>query len=139
MGASGPGDRVKKPKLDALRKRRYRARLREAKALGLALRDDRPPAGVLGLIDEQGGGTGIVGVTLLEGLERLANDEAAPGQARVSAARAVLEAQGVLGRHARDPADEAAERPVGLLSRAGLERELVRLRRSVMPASRPGK
>jgi len=138
MGKSGPGGRLS---AESLRKRRYRDRLKSAQALGLALRADAPPPGAIvpGPVPGQMDEAGNIGVTLLAGLERLAENENASGQARVSAARTVLEVQGIIGKHARDPADEAAERPVGLLSRAGLERELVRLRRSVMPASRPGK
>jgi hypothetical protein len=150
MGKSGSGDRLKAKPLssESLRKRRYRQRVKSAEALGLALRADAPPPAAAAMVitgaeseNVPGQLSGIrdAGSTLLIGLERLAENENASGQARVSAARTVLEVQGIIGKHARDPADEAAERPVGLLSRAGLERELVRLRRSVMPASRPGK
>jgi len=135
----------KPPTTESLRRRRYREKLRAAESLGLALRADAPPPTAVGqpvlgdIVPGQATISSVSDSPLLQGLERLASDEMASGQARVSAARAVLEAQGILGKHARNPGDEATERPVGLLTRAGLERELIRLRRSVMPASREPK
>ena len=130
---------MKPPTTESLRRRRYREKLRAAESLGLALRADAPPPQAGEVVPGQAVGSSVADSPLLLGLERLAGDESASGQARVSAARAVLEAQGVLGKHARNPGDEPAERPPGLLTRAGLERELIRLRRSVMPASREPK
>jgi hypothetical protein len=110
---------------------RYREKVKAAKALGLAPRAD-PPLRVHKSVDRQI----IPGSELIEGLQRLAGDESASGQARVSAARAVLEVQGVLGRHATGQRDKDAQVPPALLTKAGLVQELARLRRSILPGTR---
>lgn len=115
---------------ESLRKRRWRERIKAAQALGLEARSDPPP--VPGPVP----GHNIPGQELLKGLQRLAGDESAGGQARVSAARTVLEAQGVLGRHATGQRDKASDVPPALLTREALVRELGRLRRSILPGTR---
>ena len=110
---------------ESLRKRRYRERMREqaeaqktAEARGLG--PDRVPGPVLGQQN--------TGQPLLDGLRNIAENEQTPAHARVTAFRAVLEAQGQLGRHAPPPRDKAEMLPPQLLTRAGLVAELARLR-----------
>lgn len=143
MGTGGSHNRMK---AETLRKRDYRERVRTAQALGLAPRADPPvktmrrPTVVPGQDMGQGLGQdenpGKPEQQLIRGLQALAGDESASGQARVSAARAVLEVQGVLGRHATGQRDKEASLPASLLSRDGLVRELSRLRRSILPGTR---
>jgi hypothetical protein len=138
LGARLASDRVKATKAETLRKRRYRETIRTAQALGLEPRMD-PPIGNRGVRRDTLGhvpGQQTAAPNLIKGLEALAGDETASGQARVSAARAVLEAQGVLGRHATGQRDKEAQLPAGLLTRDGLVKELARLRRSVLPGTR---
>jgi len=61
-------------------------------------------------------------------LERLAQSEETGAQARVSAARTLLEAQGAIGRHQSRPEGQDAGTSVGTLSREAMVRELARLR-----------
>lgn len=72
---------------------------------------------------------------LLHRLALIAEDEKASSTSRVSALRTALEVSGALGRHARKPQDTELSLSPGILTRAGLERELMRLRRVVMPGT----
>jgi hypothetical protein len=72
---------------------------------------------------------------LLRRLALIAGDEKASSTSRVSALRTALEVSGALGRHARKPQDTELSLSPGVLTRAGLERELMRLRRVVMPGT----
>jgi hypothetical protein len=124
---------------ERLKKRRYRERLKTARALGLEVRSDPPipGRGQPGTGRGQDVGQAVAGEQLIQGLQQLAADESASGQARVSAARAVLEVQGVLGRHATGQRDREGTVPPSVLTREGLVRELARLRRSILPGTRP--
>jgi hypothetical protein len=123
---------------EAVKKRRYRERLKAARALGLEARADPPIPGRGRVGTGRGQDTGHESPAneLIEGLQQLAGDESASGQARVSAARAVLEVQGVLGRNAVSPRDKDLALTPALLTREGLVRELARLRRSILPGTR---
>ena len=72
---------------------------------------------------------------LLRRLALIAENENSSATARVSALRTALEVSGALGRHARKPVDLEATLSPGLLSRSGLEKELERLRRIVLPGT----
>ena len=61
-------------------------------------------------------------------LERLATDPDQGAQARVAAARTLLEAQGAIGRHQTRPDAADLDTAVSALDRAGMVRELARLR-----------
>jgi hypothetical protein len=50
---------------------------------------------------------------LLPSLRELATNPDAPAMARSAVARTILEAEGVLGRHSRDPHNRHAEKPLG--------------------------
>ena len=65
---------------------------------------------------------------MLSLLEQIARDTDAPAASRAAAARAVLEVQGMLGRHQVAPGEAAASRPLSEASRSELEAELARLR-----------
>lgn len=130
-------------KAESLRKARYRERVRAAQALGLAPRSDPPlkaprivPGQDVGQVQGQDAPNILPAGQLIQGLQELASDPAASGQARVSAARAVLEVQGHLGRHATGQRDKERDTPPGLLTREALVRELARLRRSILPGTR---
>lgn len=124
-----------RPSSESLRKARYRERARTAKALGLEVRADAPPP--RSVVSRDAGAIHTdPAPELIQGLQELASDPMASGQARVSAARAVLEVQGVLGRNATGQRDKEAQLPPGLLTRDGLVRELARLRRSILPGTR---
>jgi hypothetical protein len=128
MGTGCAGDRMTTAASRATM--RYRERVKAAKALGLAPRSDPPP--VHKPVDRPI----IPGQELVERLQELSADESVSGQARVSAARAVLEVQGVLGRHATGQRDKDTSVPPSVLTREGLVRELARLRRSILPGTR---
>lgn len=74
---------------------------------------------------------------LISVLERMARDPDAPAHARTAAARAVLEARGVLGKHQQAPDGDTAHVPLSQASRAELEQELVRLRRRFAAEASP--
>ena len=65
----------------------------------------------------------------LDTLRDVARDPTAPAAARGQAARTLLEAKGVLGRHAEPPA-KPSDAPVSSMSRQALEAELATLRRT---------
>jgi hypothetical protein len=74
-------------------------------------------------------------MALIQRLHSISENENSSAQARVSALRTALEVSGALGRHARKPQDTELSLSPGVLTRAGLERELMRLRRVVMPGT----
>lgn len=80
-------------------------------------------------MSEQAMGTDADVSLALDTLRDVARDPTAPAAARGQAARTLLEAKGVLGRHA-EPPPKVSDAPVSSLSRAELERELGALRRS---------
>lgn len=65
----------------------------------------------------------------LSALKAVAADPAAPAAARASAARTLLEAAGMIGRHAPEPS-QATTKPSNELSKAELLAEVQRLRHS---------
>jgi hypothetical protein len=68
------------------------------------------------------------GDPLITMLELVAADDLAPIRDRTAAARTVLEARGLIGRHQQAPGDELARRPLSDMTRPQLEQELERLR-----------
>ncbi len=73
----------------------------------------------------------------LDTLRDVARDATAPAAARGQAARTLLEAKGVLGRHA-EPPPKVGDAPVSSLSRQALEAELASLRRTGSAPGAPG-
>ncbi len=65
---------------------------------------------------------------LLSVLRDLATDPDAPAMARTRAASVLLEAEGVLGKHSRDPHNRQAEKPLSECSLVELRAEHARLR-----------
>lgn len=82
--------------------------------------------GVKGASADKPAETGLISV-----LEGIASDTDQPAAARTAAARAVLEARGVLGRHAPPPGSELARVPLSDCTRPQLEAELSRLRAAI--------
>ena len=66
---------------------------------------------------------------LIEVLRRIAVGEDIPAKDRVTASRALLELEGSLGRHARDPHARSDQLALSDASLSDLQAELVRLRR----------
>jgi len=62
-------------------------------------------------------------------LKAIAADSETPAMARTAAARAVLEAEGTLDKHARDPHARSDQLALSDASLADLQAELARLRR----------
>lgn len=65
---------------------------------------------------------------LLGVFKDIAENVEMPAMARVSAARALAEVAGALGRHSRSPHDRAAQKPLAECSLADLRAEHARLR-----------
>lgn len=72
---------------------------------------------------DKDGASGLISI-----LDAIARDESAPGATRTAAARAVMEAGGLLGKHQRAPGDVGPAVPLGEATRPELEAELTRLR-----------
>lgn len=70
--------------------------------------------------------SGITG--MLAGLKKIAEDDTAQPQARTAAARAWLEAKGMLGRHQQAPGTGTADLSLSQATRGELEAELAALR-----------
>lgn len=80
-----------------------------------------------GLRDKERDNKKLQGYDLRAKLLKVMDDPKAPPQSKASAGRTLAEMDGLIGRHQAAPS-RGATMPVGQLSRADLEAELVRLR-----------